>query len=247
MIGDEKTLNKIDRKKISSKFNEIYSPNNMILCVVGDCDFKKLVDFAEKKFKGPKKEIPSFEIKLKNETKIFERAGVDQANLVFSYHLPLASDKKNYAARVLGIVMAGGMSSRLFSEIREKRNLAYGIKEESDISLDFSYGLIYVGTTKENVAKVKKLILKEFKDVADNLTEKELRGVKEQIIGNHQISMEDSVGQMENLLHFESNGNAREYYDFEKNISSVKLKDVKDIAKSIFKKNSFVALIPKNN
>ena len=89
---------------------------------------------------------------------------------------------------------------------------------------------------------VKKLILEEFKKVSENLTEKELNQIKEQLIGNYHISMEDSQMQLINLLLHEIDGNAREFYDFEKNISEVKLKDVKELAK--IKKYSFLALVP---
>ena len=81
------------------------------------------------------------------------------------------------------------MSSRLWSEIREKRNLAYAVKADSSISKDFAYSLVYVGTTKENVDIVEKIILKEFKEVAENLTESEFKQIKEQLIGNNHISM----------------------------------------------------------
>ena len=186
--------------------------------------------------------IPEFKIKKKNKIKIEKRKGIDQANLVFAYHVPLARDKKSYAAIVLGTSMAGGMSSRLFSEIREKRNLAYAVKEASIINRDYSYNLIYVGTMKENVEKVKKIILEEFKKVSESLDEKELSEVKEQIIGNYHISMEDSEKQMVKLLMYEIDGDAKEFYDFEKNIRAVKLEDVKNLAK--IKKYSFFALIP---
>jgi len=74
--------------------------------------------------------------------------------LVFAYHTPLSKDEKSHSAQVLSCLMAEGMSSRLFAEIREKRNLAYGVKGEANINRDFSYNLIYVGTTKENVENV---------------------------------------------------------------------------------------------
>ena len=139
-------------------------------------------------------------------------------------------------------MMAEGMSSRLFSEIREKRNLAYAVKGDSAITKDFAYNLIYVGTMKENVEKVKKLILEEFEKVAEGLGEKELKEVKEQLIGNFHISMEDSQTQMTNLLFSEAEGNAKDFYDFEKKISEVKLEDVKDLAN--IKDYSFFALVP---
>ena len=242
LIGTHETMNSITRKKLVDRFKQVYQPNNMILCVVGDADFRGVVAFAEKNFSNKKGKIPKFKIKPKNKIKIEKRKGIDQANLVFAYHVPLADDKKNHAAQVLSVLMAGGMSSRLFSEIREKRNLAYAVKGGSAINKDYAYNLIYVGTMKENVEKVKQLILEEFKKVSGGLTEKELEQMKEQIIGNHQISMEDSQNQMVSLLLHEMDGNAKTFYEFEKNIRAAELKDVRDLAK--IKNYSFFALVP---
>ena len=244
LAGTFETMNSITQEKILEKFKQVYTPNNMILCVVGDADFDKIIEFVEKNFGNKKAQVPKQKFNLRNESKIETRKGIDQANLVFAYHVPLANDKKNYAAQVLSCLMAGGMSSRLFSEIREKRNLAYAIKGEANINKDFAYNFVYVGTTKENVEKVKKLILEEFEKVMENLNEKELKQVKEQLIGNHQISMDDSQLQMVNLLLYEIDGNAKSFYEFEKNISEVKLKDVKNLAK--IKNYSFFVLVPED-
>lgn len=242
LIGTEKTMNFIDRKKILSKFKEVYAPNNMVLVVVGDADFSNVVKYAEKTFGNEKGKVPEHPIKLKNESKLEKRKGVDQANLVLAFHSPLANDKMSYASKVLMTLMAGGMSSRLFEEIRDKRNLAYAVKGDTNTSRDYSYNFIYVGTTKDKVEEVKKLILEEFKKVARDLTKKELDEVKEQLIGNYQISMEDSQSQMVNLLGHEMDGDAKEFYDFEKHIKTVKLNDVKKLAK--IKDYSFFALVP---
>ncbi len=244
LIGTINSMNSIDREKMLKKFKQIYQPNNMILCVVGDADFDSIVEFAERNFEKKKGEVQQFKINPKNEFRIEKRKGIDQANLVFAYHVPIAKDKKSHAAEVLSTLMAGGMSSRLFSEIREKRNLAYAVKGDSEISKDFAYSFIYVGTMKENVEKVKKIILEEFKEVAGSLTEKELGEVKEQIIGNYHIGMEDSQMQMVNLLLYEIDGNAKTFYDFEKKIRLVKLEDVKKIASEAVKRYSFFALVP---
>lgn len=242
LIGTNKTLSSLTKEKIIKKFKQIYQPNNMILCVVGNTDFNKVVEFAKRNFGNTKGNLPKFKIVKKNESRTEKRKGINQANLVFAHHIPTAKDKKNYAAFTFNVLMAGGMSSRLFQEIREKRNMAYAVKGESDISKDFAYSLIYVGTSKQNVKKVKKIILEEFEKVSKELSEKELSQVKEQIIGNHQISIEDSQCQMANLLYNEINGNAKKVYEFEKNIRAVKLDDVKNLAK--IKKYSFFALVP---
>ena len=242
LIGDYKTMQGIDRQKILKKFRETYRTGNLILCVVGNADFNEIVNFAEKNFKKGKSRVFKLKIILKTESKIEKRKGIDQANMIFAYHVPLATDKKNYVAQVLSALMTRGMSSRLFTEIREKRNLAYTISGGASINKNFSHNIIYAGAKKENVEKIKKLILKEFEKVSKNLKEKELRQVQEQIIGNHQIAVEDSQDQMVNLLAYELFGDAREFYDFEKNILEVKLKDVKNLAK--IKKYSFFALVP---
>jgi predicted Zn-dependent peptidase len=244
LIGTQETMKSIDREKMIKKFKEVYQPNNMILCIVGDADFDKIVSFAEKNFGKTKGKVPHFDIKIRNLSKIKERKGIDQANLVFAYHIPVSNDKKNFAARVLSSIMAGGMSSRLFSEIREKRNLAYAVKGDSNIHKDFAYNFIYIGTTKEKVEEVKGLILEEFKKVAKELGEKELNEVKTQIIGNYQISLEESQSQMVNLLFSEVDGNAKDFYEFENNIKNVKLEEVKDLAKKAIDNYSFFALVP---
>jgi predicted Zn-dependent peptidase len=245
LAGTFDTMKGIDRDKILEKFKQIYQPSNLVLCVVGDGDFEEIVKFAESHFKEGKGELPQQKIVLKNEVKVEERAGIDQASMVFAYHVPLAKDKKSYAARVLSTLMAGGMSSRLFEQIREKRNLAYAVKGDANISKDFAYNIIYVGTMKENVEKVKKIILEEFEKVAKSLGEKELKEVKNQMVGNYHISMEDSQSQMVNLLLGEAEGDVEEYYNFEKNVRAVELEDVRKLASGVGESFSFFALVPK--
>lgn len=245
LIGDEKTVGSLNRKDVVKKFKEIYSPNNLILCVVGDADFEEIVKFAEENFKGTKKNISELEINTKNNSDVEEREGIDQANLIFAYHVPFAGEKGSYTADVLSALMSEGMSSRLFHEIREKRNLAYSIKGGSEIGKRFAFNFVYVGTTKDNVDTVKEIILKEFEKIIEELDENELKQVKEQVIGNHKISMEDSQSQMVHLLIHEIFGNADDFYKFEENVSKIKLEDVKKLAKKAKNTYSFFALVPK--
>jgi len=242
LIGNEKTLASLDRKKLVNKFKKVYGSENMILCAVGDANFKKLCNFCERKFKKSGFKINKLKIRLKNQKKIEKRYGLDQANLVFAYHIPCALQKGNYAAQVLSCLMAGGMSSKLWQEIREKRNLAYSVKGFFNIGKNFGYSAIYVGTSPENINIVKKIILEEFEKLK-KLDEKEVEAAKEQLIGNSKISREDSQGQMLDLLYNEVWGNAKSSYEYEKKIKKVKLEDVKNIAK-LAKRYSFIALIP---
>jgi len=244
LIGTQTTLNSVNRKKMVEKFKSIYNPKNLILCVVGNADFKAIIKFAEKNFKdmGPGMNAKYAPIIKKNKIQRETRKGIDQANLVLGFHAPLSKDKRFYAAKVLMNMMANGLSSRLFHEIREKRNMAYSIAGDVMCNRHFSYCFVYAGVLKENVEKVKKLILDEFKKVSKGLGEKELAQSKEQLIGNYKMAMESSDGQMVQLLLSEADENVKGYYEFEKKIRAVKLKDVRKIAR--IKKYSFFALVP---
>jgi predicted Zn-dependent peptidase len=246
LIGTEETMNSLTRDDLIKRFKEIYVPSNLILSVVGNVEFDDLVDWADKTFEKMEGCVPLYEFENKNEFFIEKRKGIDQANLIFAYHSPCADDSKVYAAEVLVTLMAGGMSSRLFSEIREKRNLAYSIHGDLDSSKFYSHSLIYAGCVPENVNKVKDLILAEFVEVSENLTEEELNNIKEQLIGSHQISMEDSQNQMVHLLISELDTKAEDFYDYEKHILDVKLGDVKDLARSVSSLHSTFVLMPEN-
>jgi len=247
LIGTEKILNSLGKKELVERFKKTYFSENLILCVVGDANFEEVVKFAEENFVKKKGNLNVKEITLKNEIKIEKRKAIDQANLVFAYHSPLPNEKDYFASEILMALMAGGMSSRLFEEIREKRNLAYSIKGDIDSNKNFCYSFIYVGTMKENVELVKKLILKEFEKVSKELSEKELNEIKIQLIGQHNISMEDSQVQMVNLLSNEIHTKAEDFYDFEENIKNVKLDDVKKLASKVKEGiYSFFALVPED-
>jgi len=241
LIGTEETMGSIDREKILKKFKEIYSSNNIVLCVVGDANFKDLCNFAEKSFKKEDKKIASPQIGLRNKVLIEKRKGIDQANMVLAYHVPPACDNGYYAAQVLNAVLAGGMSSRLFQEIREKRNLAYAVKGSCHSAKNFGFNSIYIGTSPKNVEKVRELILEEIKKLKD-LGIKELEEAKEQLIGHSKIGREDSQGQMLDLIYNQFYGDASKSYKYELGIKAVKLEEVKKLAN--IKDYSLIVLIP---
>ncbi len=244
LAGTYETMNSVDRRKMSRKFREAYNSGNLVLCVVGNANFNGILNFAEKGFNVGGKSMPVRKFGQKQKTEIQKRKGIDQANLIFAYHVPFGKDKMKHAARVLSALTAEGMSSRLFSEIREKRNLAYAVKGGSEVAKDFGYNFIYVGTMKENVEQVKKLILEEFEKVAKGLEEKELNEVKKQLIGQWEIGMEESQNQMVNLLYEEINGNAEDFYYYGDDLRKVQLKEVKELAGKVKNNFSFFALIP---
>jgi len=240
IAGTHKTVKGLSRKKVVDLYNNIYTSNNMIFSAVGDVSWDQVLSEA-KKFPKNKKEIKGPGIVLRNGEEIHKRKGIDQAHEVIGFHMPKLNDKNRYAAELFDGILGGGMSSRLFQEVREKRGLCYSIKSNLEQSKDYSYEIIYCGTTKDKIQEVKRLVLKEVKKLSD-LKLSDLNQAKERLIGLREISKEKSDSTMFDLLQEELGGDASNYYDYEDNISKVKLSEVQKISK--LKGSSFVALVP---
>lgn len=240
VAGTLNTVAGLSRERVIELFNSIYSTNNMIFSVVGNSDFEGVLDEA-KKFPKINKKISFIPIKLKNGELIEKRRGIDQAHEVLGIHMPKLGDKNRYAAEIFDSILGGGMSSRLFQEIREKRGLCYAIKTHLEQSRDYSYMMVYSGTVKEKIIEIKELILKEIKKI-NQLSPSEFQEAKERLIGLKEVNSEKCESTMMELLQEEIGGDALNYYKYEDNINKVKLSEVKEVSE--IKGYSFVALIP---
>lgn len=244
IIGSEETIKKMDRDFVFDYYRKHYSPENYIVTIVGDCDLDKVCWYLEKNFSKNGEKYENEKIVRKNEEIIEEREGIDQANFIFAVHAPLAGSKEYYMLKVLDAYLADGMSSKLFLEIREKRGLAYAIKSAIMAEKGYSYYLIYVGTTKESVNDVKKIILEEFSKISE-MKEKELKEAKERVIGLKKVESEESSGVMNDLLFSELVIGAEEYYKYDDKIGDVRLEDVKKLAKEMVREYSVAMVLPK--
>ena len=242
VIGSVETISSLKRDFVYNHFKKVYNPKNFIVSVVGDGNFDTICNHLEKNFKATKNTAKIENIKLKNGNTVEERNGIDQSHFLFSFHTPLPSDESHYALKLLNAYLAMGMSSRLFLEIREKRGLAYAIKPAIQAENSYSNYSIYVGTTKEAIPEVKKIILKEFNNM-QKMTEKSLKEAKEMLIGLRKISSENSSDVMSTLMFDELSGDAENYYKHEDKINAVTLNQVKEIAK--LGDYSTAAIIPK--
>jgi len=240
ITGTLKSVAGLSRKKVVELFNSIYSTNNMVFSVVGNTSLSSVLNEA-KKFPKINKKIRKIPIIFNNGELIEKRKGIDQAHLVFGFHTPKLGDKSRYAAEIFDSILGGGMSSRLFQEVREKRGLCYAIKSHLEQSKDYAYEIIYAGTVKEKVLPIKKIILKQIKNL-NNLKKADFNEAKERLIGLRQISKEKCDSTMIELLEEEIGGDAKNYYDYEEKINKVKLEEVRILSK--LKGYSFAALVP---
>ena len=170
------------------------------------------------------------------------RGGLDQTHLALGIHAPSFSNKKKYASELFNAILGEGMSSRLFSEVREKRGLAYTIRSLIDCERNYGSRIIYAGIEKKNIKKVKEIILKEIKKMI-KLNAKDLEEAKEQKIGNYELGLEVCDGVATNLALQEISTKAEDFYNYVNEILNVSLKDVREMAK--IKNYSFAVLAPK--
>ena len=145
-----------------------------------------------------------------------------------------------HALSLLGNILGGGMSSRLFSEIREKRGLAYYVRAGAEMNTDTGYLYANAGVEHNNLSKTITLILKEFKKITvKKITVKELKKVKEFVKGRTQMSLESSdemgsfFGGQE--LHRKKIKSPEELF---KKIDSVSTEDIQRVAKKVIKNKS---------
>lgn len=229
--GTQEIVKGLSREKLLEKHREIYLPKNSVLVVVGNNSFEDVLSLAEEfSVEREGKEIEKPEIILKKESSEEKRNNLQQSNLAIGFHFPLANDNNSFAANVFSNILGGGMSSKLFTEVREKRGLVYGVKTDIDLGSDYSYFFIWAGTDPSKVEEVKKVSLEEFRKMSD-LTEQELEIAKKKIIGSNKVDSESSDDVARELLIFWSFGNVEEYYNQEKRISEVSLEDIKELAK----------------
>ena len=230
LIGIEKDVRAMTREKLYNRHREIYVPKNSILCVVGNNEFEDVVKMAEElvvEREGVSHDL--FKPEIQNLGEIENRAGVNQTNLALGVHFPFGDVKERYAGEVFSAILGGGMSSKLFTEVREKRGLVYGVRSDLDIGKNYGYLIIYAGTEPSKKEEVIKVCLEEYKKMGE-VSEDELREAKIQLIGNRHIETEGSDQVAVGLILEEISGDGSKYYDYERNINAVTIEDVRKLA-----------------
>jgi len=229
--GSQEGVKRMTRDDLFAKHRKMYVPSNSVLCIVGNNDFDEVVKMAESMcVDGKSIDVKVPEIKKKIVKNSEKRAGVEQTNLVLGFHFPYSCENGRYVAELFSTILGEGMSSKLFTEVREKKGLVYSVKTDLDLGKNYGYMIIWAGTDEGKRQEVIDICLEEFKKMGE-ISEKELEDAKIQVIGNRHVEMEGSNETAINLIMEEISGDASDYYRYEKKINSVSLKDIKKLAK----------------
>lgn len=199
IIGTRKTVKEMAKNDFDLYRKSHYGSNNIVVTVAGGVTEKKVNELAKKYFGGLKKtnkrKINEFTSKQEKPQVFLSSKKKEQAHFILGFLSSKRDTKDRFAQQILTTVLGGGMSSRLFTEIREKRGLAYAVKASSEKYLDTGYIEVYAGVDPKRIDEAIKVTLDEVYKVANDknpITPKELKKAKEYIKGHVALSLEDT-------------------------------------------------------
>jgi predicted Zn-dependent peptidase len=241
IAGTKENVLKIKRDELFEYRKNHYVPSNTIVCVSGNFEEKGIIKKIEKYFsKKPFLPIPEKEevVERQSEPKsLLEFRKTDQSHIILGVRGYNLFDPKKYILNVLGVVLGGMMSSRLFVELREKLGLCYYIKTGYSSDPDAGFLATQAGIDNKNLEKAVSAILKEYKKVSkERISLSELKKAKENIKGKMALQLESS----DSLASFYSSQELLEnrilsLKEVFKRIDKVTPKDIQEASKDIFK------------
>ncbi|NBV05784.1 MAG: insulinase family protein [Proteobacteria bacterium] len=246
ILGPVKNIKKFTRDHFVNYISKQYNYQNMCVVAAGNIKEADLVKWTKKYFN----QLGSSKIKATEKAKYLggdlrKEKKLEQINLVMGFKGLSYLDKDYYSLQILSMILGGGMSSRLFQEVRENRGLAYSIYAFNFAHQDSGLFGIYAGTTPEKTNELITATCSEVKKICEKVSDAELQRVRNQFEASLLMAKESTSTRMQKL------GNDILSYDrliddkeiLEK-VLAVKKSDIKKIAEKIFtnSKPTFAAI-----
>jgi predicted Zn-dependent peptidase len=239
ILGTPQTVKRFDHDAIRGYYSSVYTPANLLVTAAGHLTHDVLVGLVREHFEtlppgpgAPPDHVPTTHARIA----LRNKKALEQVHLclgVPSYPLP---HQERFACYVLNTLLGGGMSSRLFQNIRERQGLAYAVFSELNPYRDTGCLSIYAGTSIEAAGKVVESIVKEFHQLKEQrVAEEELRRAKDHLKGSLMLGLESTASRMSNLarqeMYFQRFFTLDELVE---SIESVTAEDVQRIALTFF-------------
>ena len=254
--GTPETIKAVTRDAVWQHYQNNYRPEDLVITAAGGVDHDGLLALVEENLKlaGWDKNLKAKPRSWRSQAAVVIEPTVSvnvinrpiaQANIILGSQGLVAGDDRRYAMAILNTVLGGGMSSRLFQEIREKRGLAYSVYSFNQGYSDAAAFGLYAGCSPQKATEVIKLMIEELGKVAtDGITEAELALAKGNISGGLALKFESTQARMSRLSGAELTDG--EFIDLDESLSrysAVQLSDVQALAKLMFEApKSFVAV-----
>ena len=243
-IGTKEFINNVQHEDFIKYEKELYVPENMVICLAGAVN-EKTIEQVEKFFqlkdRKQSREMAKFDENLAQEKFKIRKKKTEQYHVSFGVKTFSERDKRFPALKVLGTILGGNMSSRMFQNVRESKGLCYSIRTQVDEFTDTGLLTTRAGVKLEDVLKAVEAIRFEYDDLLKNgITDTELENAKNYLCGKSDLSTEDTE---EVAHHFAKNSllyGLVEDFDKEKEIiKAVKKSEVEELAREIFVPENF--------
>lgn len=249
IAGSKEIVTKFDRAMFLDYIGRHYQTPSMILGVSGKYSSKQLNQLIQKYWKEyPRKRFYGWD-KVKDKQKQsrikIQYKDTQQAHLALGFKGFAYGDRRNEAQSVLSAILGGGMSSRLFSEVREKRGLGYYVRASGGNYLDTGVFGIGAGVQIGKIEEALKVILNELKKIKTNLVEsQELQKAKEYIKGKSILALEDNQVRLDWFLERAAfHKNIKTPAEAFGKIDAVTAKDVQNCARDLFKNQNLTLAV----
>ena len=243
ICGREETVNNFRREHIIDFFKSRYQPSRVIVSIAGNFQHAALVEEMAARLGSVQERNHEPLSGVTGETLPEMGSGIfPHAKSLEQVHLCLGvagipqSHPKRYIAYVLNTLLGGGMSSRLFQEIREKRGKAYSVYSFSSSYKDVGYLGVYAGTSLDSTEEVVELILQELKKMAaGDVSESEIARTQGQLVGSMILGLESTDSWMSHVARNEIYfGQAISIDEICQKIRAVSRDDVIELADTLF-------------
>ena len=198
-IGFAETVSAITRASILEFMQAKYAPGSVVVTAVGDFEHAAFADACERRFGGMRGGAPHEDARAPvfRPVRVVQRKDCEQVYLIVGAEGTSAGDERRYAFSVLDTILGGGMASRLFQEIREKRGLVYSVYSTHNMYRGGGLFTVSASTRPANAAEVLALIREELaRLVRDGVTAIEVERAKEHLKGGLLLSLESMSTRM---------------------------------------------------
>jgi predicted Zn-dependent peptidase len=253
ILGSEASIRKISRDSIYSYYREKYRPHQMVISIAGNIKHKKVVAAVESAMargdflaseSAPEIRSAGTVSSNKSQVGLLWRKS-EQAHLFLGVPSVARDDSRRFAVGVLSAALGGGMSSRAFQEVREKRGLAYSVYSYAQQFSETGHFGFYAGTSPEKSGEVVSIFRELMSDVAKKgLTQEELQRAQGAVRGSLVLSQEDTGSRMSRIGKSELvYGHTLGFDQILRQISSVNSDDIKSVASEILNQSPTLAVV----
>jgi predicted Zn-dependent peptidase len=200
VLGTADLVRSMSRQTLSGYMRENYGANRMILAAAGNLEHDALVESAVRQFNALPPDCPAVEDRARYVGGDYrESRDLEQVHFVVGFDGVCYDDPDFYSSSVLSTLLGGGMSSRLFQEVREKRGLVYSIYSFTSSYTDGGLFAVYAGTGEKEVADVVPVVCDEIMNVTQAVGPEEVQRARAQLKASILMAMESTSARCEQL------------------------------------------------